>query len=230
MAAAAATTIQKFKAKDKRELRKKSKKDLLKQVDDLKKELHQLRVTQKSGGAPAKVSQIRVVRKNIARINTIVTQITKQKVKETYVKQKSLLPLDLRPKLTRRERLRLPKEYRFKKTTKQLKNIKKYPQRKFAILNLRYRLPKEIRALNLHSALTGKHPGNQYFQHLRRNQNLRRRIRAKTQEQKQKKKEEKQKQQQKQPKTEKKEKKQKETKENKENKSNETQSDAAKLD
>jgi len=47
MAAAQATTIQKFKAKDKRALREKSKKDLLKQVDDLKKELHQLRVTQK---------------------------------------------------------------------------------------------------------------------------------------------------------------------------------------
>ena len=72
-----AQTTKKFKAKDMRELRKKGKKDLLKQIDNLRQELHQLRVAQVSGGAPAKVASIRVVRKNIARLCTIVTQMTK---------------------------------------------------------------------------------------------------------------------------------------------------------
>jgi len=109
-------TVKKFKAKELKDLRTKSKKDLLKQLDDLKNELHKLRVAQQTGGAPAKIAQIRILRKNIARILTTVSQITKQKVREQYKKEgKKLLPLDLRPKLTRRERLRLPNEYRFKK-------------------------------------------------------------------------------------------------------------------
>eukprot|EP00483_Globobulimina_turgida_P000949 UN00951 len=105
------STAKKFKAKKLRELRKKSKKELLSQCDELKKELHQLRVAQVSGGAPAKVANIRTTRKNIARIYTIISQITKQKVREEIKRKKqSKLPLDLRPKLTRRERLRLPNE------------------------------------------------------------------------------------------------------------------------
>lgn len=58
-------------------LSQKSKTDLLKQVDELKNELHQLRVAQVSGGAPAKVANIRIVRKNIARIYTVISQMTK---------------------------------------------------------------------------------------------------------------------------------------------------------
>ena len=58
-------------------MRKKSKVELMEQVEQLKEELHQLRVAQVSGGAPAKVATIRVVRKNIARIYTIISQITK---------------------------------------------------------------------------------------------------------------------------------------------------------
>ena len=71
------SSTHKFKAKQLRELRKKSKEDLLKQCDELKKELHQLRVAQVSGGAPAKVANIRTTRKNIARIYTIISQIQK---------------------------------------------------------------------------------------------------------------------------------------------------------
>ena len=70
-------SVHKFKKKEMADLRKKSKVELMEQVEQLKEELHQLRVAQVSGGAPAKVATIRVVRKNIARIYTIISQITK---------------------------------------------------------------------------------------------------------------------------------------------------------
>jgi len=142
-----------------KELRLKSKKDLLTKLEELKKELHSLRVQQAGDGAAAKIAQIRTLRKNIARVLTILTQLTKEKARERYKKQggkKQLLPLDLRPKLTRRERLRLPQTLRFKKTAAQKRLITKYPQRKFAVLDIRVRIPKEIQHQNLKSALTGK--------------------------------------------------------------------------
>jgi len=170
-------TVKKFKAKELKDLRTKSKKDLLKQLDDLKNELHKLRVAQQTGGAPAKIAQIRILRKNIARILTTVSQITKQKVREQYKKEgKKLLPLDLRPKLTRRERLRLPNEYRFKKTNRQRKLIKRFPQRRFAIINKGHELPKQIRKQNIALALSGKRPSNEFFKTLRRTKKARRQV------------------------------------------------------
>mmetsp|Transcript_45670 Transcript_45670/g.40907 ORF Transcript_45670/g.40907 Transcript_45670/m.40907 type:complete len:192 (+) Transcript_45670:57-632(+) len=166
------SSARKFKAKQLRELRKKSKKDLLTQCDELKKELHQLRVAQVSGGAPAKVANIRTTRKNIARIYTIISQITKQKVREEYKRQKkTLLPLDLRQKLTRRERLRLPNEYRFKKTPKQRSLINKYPRRKFAVIDSSNYLSKNVRELNIKNVLSEKKSSNRYYQYLRKKQN-----------------------------------------------------------
>mmetsp|Transcript_1192 Transcript_1192/g.2323 ORF Transcript_1192/g.2323 Transcript_1192/m.2323 type:complete len:192 (-) Transcript_1192:177-752(-) len=162
------TAVHKFKTKQLRELRQKSKKDLLKQVDELKKELHQLRVAQVSGGAPAKVANIRTTRKNIARIFTIISQITKQKVRDECKRQKkTLLPLDLRPKLTRRERLRLPNELRFKKTPKQRRLIKKFPRRKFAVIDGDTPLAPKVKQANIEAVLTQKKPANRYHAYLK---------------------------------------------------------------
>jgi len=158
-----------------KELRTKGKKDLLQKLEELKKELHSLRVQQAGDGAPAKIAQIRVLRKNIARVLTILTQITREKERERYEKRgkgkkgkkRSLLPLDLRAKLTRRERLRLPQELRFKKTPREKSMIRKYPQRKFAVVDLRRHLPSEIQQANLKSALSGKKPGSGFYKYYR---------------------------------------------------------------
>eukprot|EP01084_Bolivina_argentea_P101573 182077_1 len=163
------SATRKFKSKELKDLRKKSKKDLLKQCDDLKKELHQLRVAQVSGGAPAKVANIRTTRKNIARIYTIISQITKQKVREEYKKQqKTLLPLDLRLKLTRRERLRLPNSLRFKKTNRERRLIKKFPRRKFAVIDSSNYLPRNVRRANIKSVLSQKKSPNRYHRYLKK--------------------------------------------------------------
>merc|ERR1719237_178006 len=63
---------------------------------------------------------IRGVRKNIARLLTIITQVTKQKVREEYKKQgKKLLPLDLRPDNTKAKRNALPLHLKNKRTPRQ---------------------------------------------------------------------------------------------------------------
>jgi len=69
-----------------KELRLKSKKELLVKLEELKKELHSLRVQQAGDGAPAKIAQIRTLRKNIARVLTILTQLTREKARERYEK------------------------------------------------------------------------------------------------------------------------------------------------
>uniref|UniRef100_A0A2K5UNC3 Large ribosomal subunit protein uL29 n=1 Tax=Macaca fascicularis TaxID=9541 RepID=A0A2K5UNC3_MACFA len=83
----------KIKARD---LRGKKKEELLKQLDDLKVELSQLRVAKVTGGAASKLSKIRVVRKSIARVLTVINQTQKENLRKFY-KGKKYKPLDLRP-------------------------------------------------------------------------------------------------------------------------------------
>lgn len=56
------------------ELRSRSKQELLAALKELKGELAGLRVAKVTGGAPNKLSKIKVVRKNIARVLTVYRQ------------------------------------------------------------------------------------------------------------------------------------------------------------
>jgi large subunit ribosomal protein L35e len=64
------------------ELQSKGKAELLAQLKDLKQELGGLRVAKVTGGAPNKLSKIKVVRKGIARVLTVVNQKTREALKE----------------------------------------------------------------------------------------------------------------------------------------------------
>ncbi|XP_053852755.1 60S ribosomal protein L35 [Vidua macroura] len=119
----------KIKARD---LRGKKKEELLKQLEDLKVELSQLRVAKVTGGAASKLSKIRVVRKSIARVLTVINQTQKENLRKFY-KGKKYKPLDLRPKKTRAMRRRLNKHEENLKTKKQQRKERLYPARKFAI-------------------------------------------------------------------------------------------------
>lgn len=90
------------------ELRTKGKADLLAQLKELKAELALLRVAKVTGGAPNKLSKIKVVRLSIAQVLTVISQKQKATLREAYAKKK-YLPLDLRPKKTRAIRRRLTK-------------------------------------------------------------------------------------------------------------------------
>ncbi|EAW87600.1 ribosomal protein L35, isoform CRA_a [Homo sapiens] len=80
-ALAACAAMAKIKARD---LRGKKKEELLKQLDDLKVELSQLRVAKVTGGAASKLSKIRVVRKSIARVLTVINQTQKENLRKFY--------------------------------------------------------------------------------------------------------------------------------------------------
>lgn len=100
------------------ELRGKSKADLLTQLKDLKAELALLRVAKVTGGAPNKLSKIKVVRLSIAQVLTVISQKQKAALREAY-KNKKYLPLDLRPKKTRAIRRRLTKHQLSLKTERE---------------------------------------------------------------------------------------------------------------
>mmetsp|Transcript_44369 Transcript_44369/g.78336 ORF Transcript_44369/g.78336 Transcript_44369/m.78336 type:complete len:134 (+) Transcript_44369:17-418(+) len=114
------------------ELRNKSKADLQKQLEDLKTELAALRVSKVTGGAASKLSKIKVVRKNVAQVLTVINQTQKEKLRAFY-KGKDLKPLDLRFKKTRAIRRALTKQEKSIKTIKQMKKDKHFPIRKYAV-------------------------------------------------------------------------------------------------
>mmetsp|Transcript_36671 Transcript_36671/g.113486 ORF Transcript_36671/g.113486 Transcript_36671/m.113486 type:complete len:123 (+) Transcript_36671:569-937(+) len=115
------------------ELRTKNKSELLKQLEELKNELAQLRVAKVTGGAASKLAKIGVVRKSIARVLTVYNQTQKSKLREVYAGKKHL-PKDLRPKKTRALRRALTKEELGKMTVKELKKKQNFPPRKYAVM------------------------------------------------------------------------------------------------
>jgi len=119
----------KVKTKD---LRGKKKEDLLKQLDELKTELSQLRVAKVTGGAASKLSKIHDVRKAIARVLTVINQTQKENLRKFY-KNKKFKPKDLRPKKTRAMRRLLTTHERSIKSHKQLHKERAFPMRKFAV-------------------------------------------------------------------------------------------------
>merc|ERR1712002_146687 len=114
------------------DLRNKKKEELTKQLDELKMELAQLRVAKVTGGAASKLSKIRVMRKSIARVHIVMAQKQKENLRKLY-KSKKYKPLDLRPKKTRAIRKALTPHEKALKTSKELRKMRAFPQRKFAV-------------------------------------------------------------------------------------------------
>lgn len=85
-----------------------------------------------TGGAASKLSKIRVVRKSIARVLTVIHQTQKENLRK-YYKGKKYKPRDLRPKKTRAMRRALTKHERSIKTKKELRKLRVWPMRKFAV-------------------------------------------------------------------------------------------------
>ena len=137
-----------------KEYRKKDNKDLLADLKKLREELQTIRFTKVSGTAVAKLSKIKTLRKQIARVLTIIRENKKAEViknlrtkttkeekdgKEEEVQttiknlKKKHIPLDLRPKRTRAMRRRMTKFERKLVTLRQLKRKLNFPMRKFAV-------------------------------------------------------------------------------------------------
>ena len=136
------------------EYRKKKNTELLADLKKLREELQTIRFTKVTGTAVSKLSKIKGLRKQIARILTIIRENKKQEVisklltketkevvdgKETSVSKtiKNLkmkhLPLDLRPKKTRAIRRKMTKFESKLLTLKLFKRKLSFPMRKFAV-------------------------------------------------------------------------------------------------
>eukprot|EP00438_Fugacium_kawagutii_P006239 Skav208388 [mRNA] locus=scaffold3508:214965:217601:+ [translate_table: standard] len=114
------------------ELRNKTSKELLKELEDMKAELAQLRVAKVSGGAASKLSKIKPVRKAIARILTVYNMKQKAEARKQY-KGKKYVPLDLRPKKTKKIRQALKAEQKYAKTARTKTRESNFPMRRFAV-------------------------------------------------------------------------------------------------
>ncbi|EPR63335.1 ribosomal protein RPL35 [Toxoplasma gondii TgCatPRC2] len=115
------------------ELRGKSQKELVKQLEDLKKELAQLRVAKVTGSAASKLSKVTEVRKGIARVLTVYTQKQREEARAAF-KGKKFIPNDLRAKKTRAIRRRLTASQTRKMTVRKMKRTQNVPKRKFALI------------------------------------------------------------------------------------------------
>eukprot|EP00744_Colponema_vietnamica_P001437 GILI01002380.1.p1 GENE.GILI01002380.1~~GILI01002380.1.p1 ORF type:complete len:124 (+),score=35.87 GILI01002380.1:100-471(+) len=114
------------------EIRNKSKEELLKQLDELKNELAQLRVAKVAGGNPSRLAKIKVIRKSIARVLTVYNQTQRSKLRELY-KNAKYTPLDLRKKGTRAHRRLLSAKDAARVTERQKKKQQYFPVRLYAL-------------------------------------------------------------------------------------------------
>ena len=115
-----------------KELREKDKDGLLKQLTEYKKELSHLRVAQQSSGTATKLGKIGTMRKNIARILTVLNQNERDNLRKFYA-DKKFTPKTLRAKLTKRRRQGLQANEKNKKTRRQIRVAAKFPKRVFAV-------------------------------------------------------------------------------------------------
>lgn len=111
------------------ELRSKSKEQLEQQLVELKQELASLKVQKLTKPA---VPQIAVVRKNIARVLTVITANQRQAVRNEYAGKK-FIPKDLREKKTRALRRALSAEDAARVTLRAKKQARAYPKKVYAI-------------------------------------------------------------------------------------------------
>ncbi len=134
--------------------RKKNNTELLADLKKLREDLQQIRFTRVSGTAVSKLSKIKTLRKEIARVLTIIRENKKNEVVSKLLERKTQeikdgkeeevtktiknlkvkhIPIDLRAKKTRAQRKALTKFENNLLTLKQLKRKLNFPKRKFAV-------------------------------------------------------------------------------------------------
>ena len=129
-------------------LRENDETTLQQNLRDLQKELQELRISKVASGVASKLAKIRVVRKAIARILTILNEKRRNSVKNAFRNRKDIrayneangtsfstskIPKELRARKTRALRRRLTKKQAGRKLLKTLKREWNFPQRNYAL-------------------------------------------------------------------------------------------------
>merc|ERR1712070_329999 len=116
------------------QLREKSEDALEKDLKQLKTELVSLRTSQVSSAPQVKLARIRVVRKGIAKILTVINEKRRAKAKSEWTGKK-YTPKDLRYKGTKAHRRGLTKHQKSLKTLRATKKANNFKLRKYAVAN-----------------------------------------------------------------------------------------------
>eukprot|EP00768_Dysnectes_brevis_P008342 gnl/Dysnectes_brevis/74_a92_16500.p2 GENE.gnl/Dysnectes_brevis/74_a92_16500~~gnl/Dysnectes_brevis/74_a92_16500.p2 ORF type:complete len:137 (+),score=26.30 gnl/Dysnectes_brevis/74_a92_16500:44-412(+) len=106
--------------------------ELVIKLNELRKELLRLRVSKVVSAVPAQLSQIKIVRKNIARALTVLTQRKRAEAVQQY-KGKKYVPKNLRPRYTRAIRRQLTAKQAAQKSIRVIKREKNFPVRMYAL-------------------------------------------------------------------------------------------------
>ncbi|CAD5234698.1 unnamed protein product [Bursaphelenchus xylophilus] len=114
------------------ELRGKKKEELLQVLEEQKNELANILVSKVTAGPTSKLAKINVIRKNIARVLTVVNQSQRENLRKLY-KNKKYVPKDLRHKKTRALRRALTKHELSLRTHKQHVKATTVPKRLYAL-------------------------------------------------------------------------------------------------
>ncbi|OMJ07549.1 60S ribosomal protein L35 [Smittium culicis] len=113
------------------DLREKSKAELMQTLSNLKKDLLNLKVQNVGGAGSASGLKVREMRKNVARVLTVISQTERKKALEAAKGKR--IPLDLRFKRTRAIRRRMSLSDRNVKTVKEQKRRLHRSRRQYAI-------------------------------------------------------------------------------------------------
>merc|ERR1712186_47307 len=113
-------------------LRNESKADLTAKLAELRQELATLKVAKVTNQSASKLGKINVVRKDIAKVLTVINQTQKAELQKLY-RGKKVKPVDLKPRKTRALRKRLNKHEESLKSLKTIRRERKYAQKKYAL-------------------------------------------------------------------------------------------------
>jgi large subunit ribosomal protein L35e len=114
------------------ELKTKSRADLLEELAKLEKKLFELRGQVGSSSSAEKLSTIRVLRKDVARVKTVL-MVQQRDALAAKFKGAKLLPKDIRPHIVKSKRNALPPKYANKLTKAAWRRSKFLKPVKFAL-------------------------------------------------------------------------------------------------
>merc|ERR1711939_191916 len=114
------------------ELRTKSEADCTEELQKHRKELASLRVSKVAAAPQVKLAKVRAVRKNIAKVLTVLNEKRRTEARDAFAKKK-YTPYDLRQKKTRAFRRRMSRFERTKLTVRARKKHDNSKLRKYAV-------------------------------------------------------------------------------------------------
>merc|ERR1719316_1575172 len=114
------------------ELRGKSEADCTDELAKHRKELAALRVSKVAAAPQVKLAKVRAVRKNIAKVLTVLNEKRRAAARDAFAKKK-YTPYDLRAKKTRAARRKMSRHERTKQTLRAHKKSSNNKMRKYAL-------------------------------------------------------------------------------------------------